>query len=321
MMLNEITIEVTQQCPNHCIYCSSLSDLEKTEALVFETICKVVDDVKILGAKSVSLSGGEPFLRADIAEIVDYIHTHGIGVKVYSSGIYFANGQYSSIPVALLNAVNGKIDALILNYEAIDADQYASIMGTKPSNLALLEETIKNAIALGIPVEAHLVPMHCNYREIPEVLNKLFFMGVKNVSFLRLVPQGRALENKELVDLCTEEQKELQQILSKSEEIYKGKIRLGLPFSAKHRACATGSVKLTVRYDGFVFPCEAFKDGMMEIVENITPENVKDKSLIDIYENSDYLRRVREGLKAYSGCNYNERCFGQYCRKNYKGRS
>ena len=249
---------------------------------------------------------------------MDYIYAHGIGVKVYSSGIYCANGQYSSIPVSLLNAVNDKIDALIFNYEAIDADQYASIVGTKPSNIAFLEESIKNAIALGIPVEAHLVPMHCNYREIPGVLNKLFLMGVKSVSFLRLVPQGRALENKELVDLCTDEKKELQQILSKSEEIYKDKIRLGLPFSAKHGACATGIVKLTVRYDGFVFPCEAFKDGVIGIVENITPENVKEKSLIDIYENSAYLRRVRDGLNTYLKSNSNERCFGQYCRLEKK---
>ncbi len=321
MKLNEITIELTQQCPNCCIYCSSLSSIEKTEALDFETICKVVRDAKALGVKSVNLSGGEPFLRADIVEIVDFIHTHDIDVRVYSSGIYYAEGQYSSIPVALLEAVKDKVDALIFNYEAVDKELYATIMGTKPANLNLLEESIKNTVALGIPVEAHLVPMHCNYHEIPEVLNRLFTMDVKNVSFLRLVPQGRALDYKELVALFTNEQEDLHQILSKSENNYKGKIRLGLPFLARRATCGTGSVKLTVRYDGYVFPCEAFKDGMMEIVENITPENVKDKSLIDIYENSDYLRRVREGLRAYSECNSNERCFGQYCRKNYKGGS
>ena len=44
MSLNEITIEVTQQCPNRCIYCSSLSDMEKTESLGYATILQVVDD-------------------------------------------------------------------------------------------------------------------------------------------------------------------------------------------------------------------------------------------------------------------------------------
>ena len=73
-------------------------------------------------------------------------------------------------------------------------------------------------------------------------------------------------------------------------------------------------MKLTVRYDGYVFPCEAFKDGMMEIKWHITPENVKDRDLKDIYENSAYLRQVREGLKAYSERNNIECCYGQFCR-------
>lgn len=317
MSLNEITIEVTQQCPNRCIYCSSLSDMEKTECLDYAAIIRVVDDAVTLGAKTVSLSGGEPFLRADIAEIVDYIQCKGLKLRLYSSGIYSDGDSYSSIPTTLLEAVRGKLDALIFNYEAIDAELYATIMGTEAVNLALLDETIHRAIALGIPVEAHLVPMHCNFRQIPDVLSKLYSMGVSNVSFLRLVPQGRVLENKELVEMSVEEQEELKKIMAKCQETYQGKIRLGLPFSAKRAACGTGSIKLTVRYDGYVFPCEAFKDGMMEINEGVMPENVKEKRLKNIYEESGYLKVVRDGLQVYSGCEGNEYCYGQFVRTKF----
>lgn len=58
MSIKEITIEVTQQCPNRCVYCSSLSDMGKIERLDFATIIQVVDDAVALGAKSVSMSGG-----------------------------------------------------------------------------------------------------------------------------------------------------------------------------------------------------------------------------------------------------------------------
>lgn len=314
MSLNEITIEVTQQCPNRCIYCSSLSDMEKTDCLDYAAIIQVVDDAVTLGAKTVSLSGGEPFLREDIVEIVEYMQEKDLKVRLYSSGIYSDGDSYSSIPTMLLEAVKGKIDALIFNYEAVDAELYATIMGTEAANLALLDETIHRAITLGIPVEAHLVPMHCNYRQIPDVLSKLYSMGVKNVSLLRLVPQGRVLENQELVEMSVEEQEELKQIMAKCQETYQGKIRLGLPFSAKRAACGTGSIKLTVRYDGYVFPCEAFKDGMMEINKGVMPENVKEKRLKSIYEESGYLKVVREGLQAYSGCELNEYCYGQFIR-------
>lgn len=317
MSLNEITIEVTQQCPNRCIYCSSLSDMEKTERLDYATIIQVVDDAVALGAKIVSLSGGEPFLREDIVEIVDYIQCKGLKLRLYSSGIYSDGGIHTSIPTKLLEAVKDKIDALIFNYEAVDVELYATIMGTEAANLALLDETIHRAITLGIPVEAHLVPMHCNYRQIPDVLSKLYSMGVKNVSLLRLVPQGRVMENKELVVLSSDEQDELKQIMAKCQETYQGKIRLGLPFSAKRATCGTGTVKITVRYDGFVFPCEAFKDGMMEINKGDKPENVKEKRLKNIYEESGYLKVVREGLEAYSGCEGNEYCYGQLIRTKF----
>lgn len=313
MKLNEITIEVTQQCPNRCIYCSSLSDFDKTEMLSLETIYKVVDDAVILGAKSVSLSGGEPFLRDSIVEIVDYIHSKGLKARLYSSGIFFHNGVYSSIPVGLLESVKEKLDALIFNYEAVDSGIYATIMGTMPDNIALLDETIVTAISLGIPVEAHMVPMHCNYRQIPDVMSKLYSMGVGNVSFLRLVPQGRVLANRELILMNEDEEKELKLMLAYCEETYKGKIRLGLPFSAKRAACGTGTAKLTVRYDGCVFPCEAYKDGMME-VDGESPENVKEKGLKEIYAHSEYLNKVREGLKAFSESEVEECCYGQYCR-------
>lgn len=317
MKLNEITIEITQQCLNRCIYCSSLSDIDKKQYLDFDTICLIVDDAKSLGAKSVSLSGGEPFLNTDIIDIVDYIHAKGLKLRLYSSGIYLKGDSTSSIPAAMLEAIKGKVDTLIFNYETNDEDLYATIMGTHRDNLALLEESITNAIAIGIQVEAHLVPMRCNFRQIPDVLGKLYSMGVLNVSFLRLVSQGRVLENRSLVELSLEEQEEFKQILSRLSERYQGKIRLGLPFSSRGTSCGTGTVKLTVRYDGYVLPCEAFKDGMMAISEGVTPDNVKGKRLIDIYETSAYLIEVRENLKAFSVCGIDEYCYGQYCRKNH----
>lgn len=314
MKLNEITIEITQQCPNCCIYCSSFSDIGKTERLDYDCICRVVDDAKELGVKSVSLSGGEPFLRKDLSDIVDYINAKELKVRLYSSGIYYDNGKQASIPSIMLEAIKGKLEALIFNYETIDAELYATIMGSKTANMTLLNETIRSAVKLEIPVEAHLVPMHCNYRQIPEVISELYSMGVSNVSILRLVSQGRVIDNRDLVELKGKEQTELIQILNICKETYNDKIRLGLPFSSERVFCGTGISKLIVRYDGFVFPCEAFKDGMMELENRMIPENVKENRLKNIYHQSAYLQSVRNSLNEYVRCEGDEYCYGQYCR-------
>ena len=192
--LYEVTIEVIQRCPNQCIYCSSWSSPDKQEMLDFNTICQVVDAAAELGAKLINLSGGEPLLRSDIAAIADRIHSKGMKIRLYSSGLVF-DGTYSSLPLDLLESLKGKIDHLIFNYESSEPKLYGAIMGTKAENFPLLEETIRRAISVEIPVEAHLVPMKCNFRQIPKTLERLYDLGVEKVSLLRLVPQGRTLEN------------------------------------------------------------------------------------------------------------------------------
>ena len=313
--LYEVTIEVTQQCPNKCIYCSSMSSPDKTEALDFNTICQCVDDAASMGAKLINLSGGESMLRTDIAQIADYIHNKGLKIRLYCSGIYY-DGSYHTMPIELLESIKGKVDNLIFNYESCCPELYSKIMGTAPYNLALLEETIKNAIQLGITVEAHFVPMKCNYRQIPETLKKLYSMGVTNISLLRLVPQGRVKENEDSVVLSVEEEQELKtMIVELSHKYEKTKLRLGKPYrSEKIVSCNTGTVRLVVRYDGFVFPCGAFKDGIEEYGGS-RPDNVKEKRLAIIYETSEYIENVRADLKKYYDDEVTEPCFGQYCRR------
>ena len=188
-------------------------------------------------------------------------------------------------------------------------------MGTTAGNLDSLEETIRNAIQIGVNVEAHLVPMKCNFRQIPDTLERLYAMGVQKVSLLRLVPQGRVDENEEIVILSEDEETELKAMLAELSEKYtRDKLRLGKPSrTGKFSSCNTGTVRLAVRYDGFVFPCGAFKDGMEEF-EGCKPDNVKEKRLADIYENSEYIKKVREGLNAYYEGEVVEPCYGQYYR-------
>ena len=311
--LFEVTIEVLQRCPNKCIYCSSWSSLDKTEALDFDTVCGIVDDAVELGAEQINVSGGEPFLRTDIISIIDYIKFKGLKVRLYTSGIYYSQG-FQSIPDTLLEAIAGRVDTLIFNYETAISDLYAKIMGTVPGNLLLIEETIKKATNLGITVEAHLVPMKCNYREIPQTLERVYSLGVSKVSLLRFVQQGRSVENIEVAVLAKEEEEALKEMLKALSGKYGEQLRLGKPYrSEKFSTCRTGTIRLAVRYDGFVFPCGAFKDGMMAF-KGFAPENIREKSLSEIYRDSKYIKAVREELAKYYEGEVSEPCFGQYCR-------
>ena len=311
--LFEVTIEVLQKCPNQCIYCSSWSSIDRADALDFGTICGIVEDAAELGAKLINISGGEPLMRTDIVDIIDYIKSKGLKIRLYSSGIYYNKG-YQSIPNPLLEAITGKVDTVIFNYETARPELYAKIMGTVPGNLLLLEETIQRAINHGITVEAHLVPMKCNYQEIPQTLERLYSLGISKVSILRFVPQGRSIENVEATVLSIEDDNALRIMLQGLSKQYKDKLRLGKPYrSGKFYSCRTGTIRLAVRYDGYVFPCGAFKDGMMAF-RGYPPESIRDMRLAEIYKNSMYIKAVRAELEKYYEGKVVEPCFGQHCR-------
>ena len=140
--LFEVTIEVTQQCPNKCIYCSSMSSPDKTETLDFDTICQCVDDAAYMGAKLINLSGGEPMLRPDIAQIAEYIHNKGLKIRLYCSGIYY-DGSYHTMPIELLESIKEIcIDIISNNVRSnyIDYNKVKNIIRERLSSY-LYEET------------------------------------------------------------------------------------------------------------------------------------------------------------------------------------
>ena len=64
--LNDLTIEITQKCPNYCMHCSSLASLKSETYICKETVLEVAKQAFDLGLKRLSISGGEPLFHPDI---------------------------------------------------------------------------------------------------------------------------------------------------------------------------------------------------------------------------------------------------------------
>ncbi len=316
MHLNEITLELTQRCPNRCIHCSSLSCPETTMQLPLSTVKEVIDDAAELGATTISISGGEPFLYPELLEVVDYIHDHGLKTFIYSSGVTYVDEIPSNVPSEVLKSLVGKIEKLIINIEAADSKTYDEIMGTSFGGFEMMKQTIQNAIDLGIVVEAHMVPMKINYKSIPQVIELCKKLGVSLVSFLRLVNQGRTIEHQKNTLLSDDEYDIVYGMLLNYRDYYRTGIRLGIPFQScsEKMNCMAGTVKLDIRYDGNVYPCEAFKDGMLYLSDVVNHDNVNNKHLKDIYYSSQYLDEIRSLLETFQQVDTCETCMSQYYR-------
>ena len=313
-MLSEISIEILQRCPNRCIYCSSHSNPQATHIIPFEIIKNVIDDAKSLGCKTVCLSGGEPFLHPHILDVISYIAKQQLTCYVYTSGIYMKDEVYSSLPNEYIEAIRGMVDKVIFNVEADSSTLYDQIMGTDVGGFDMMKKSINDCVSSGLVVETHVVPMQVNFKHLKSIFEMCYQLGVSKVSILRLVLQGRALENLSLVKLSGEDNWEVTKLIKTLNESYKGKVRIGLPYSDSNCRiyCKAASDKINVRYDGNVYPCEVFKDDLLNAKLGCEPDNVWKDSFYNIYQNSPYLNVVRKSIEAFKKEDGDETCYGQF---------
>lgn len=316
-MLSELSIEILQRCPNRCIYCSSHSNPQATHIIPFEIIKNVIDDAKSLGCKTVCLSGGEPFLHPQILDIISYIAKQQLTCYVYTSGIYMKDEVYSSLPNEYIEAIRGMVDKVIFNVEADSSTLYDQIMGTDVGGFDMMKKSINDCVSSGLVVETHVVPMQVNFEHLKLIFEMCYQLGVSKVSILRLVLQGRALENLSLVKLTGEDSWEVTKLIKALKEAYKGKVRIGLPYSDSNCRiyCKAASDKINVRYDGNVYPCEVFKDDLLNAKLGCEPDNVWKDSFYDIYKSSPYLNVVRRRIEAFKKEGGDETCYGQFKMK------
>lgn len=308
-MLYDVSIEIIQRCLNNCIHCSSNSCKESQEMLSLPLVREILDDISELGAQRVCLSGGEPFLHGDLVDIVGYAASKGLRVGIYSSGIIGSAGEESPLDSDILDRCRAAgLSRVMFNLQAARSDIYDLITGTT-GNFGRARESIRRCKESGIDTEIHFVPMRQNLGEIEAVIELAESAGICQVSFLRMVPHGRAKQNEGKIALSEEEVARLQERLYALSDSGK-RIRIGIPLSRPGEAggCHAVKEKLYVKFDGCVFGCEAFKYIRFhdEQGREIKPDNVKNKRLKEILHTSEYLRLSSELVNRFaceeSGC-------------------
>ncbi len=306
-MISDISFEITQRCLNHCVHCSSCSNNLCSQQIDYKTICRTIDDMPKIGASRVCLSGGEPFLHKDLKHIVAYAKQSGLEANIYSSGITEADGQITHITTKeFMELKNCGLSKIMFNVQSYEPSRYDGIVGTA-GRFDIVAKSIKNAVEAEIYTEIHFVPMKINIDSIDGMIALASKMKVDKVSFLKLVPHGRARQNKALLQLSEEETIRLR---NKLNEIKSEKIRIGIPLSLDFDSdfCHAASSKLYIKFDGTVYGCEAFKyiqqlDGKSNVIQ---PNNIFESSLLEIYNSSKYLKATQEFVKKYS-------CFHSKC--------
>jgi len=80
---------ITQRCNLKCIYCFPNSpQRQKEQEFSKEEIFRIVDELYAMGTRYITLLGGEPLIRSDFGEIVDYITKKQIITETGTNGYF-----------------------------------------------------------------------------------------------------------------------------------------------------------------------------------------------------------------------------------------
>ena len=82
-----LTWELTYACNLTCVHCLSSSGRRDPRELSTEQCKAVIDELERLQAFYVNIGGGEPTVRSDFWELVDYATAHHVGVKFSTNGV------------------------------------------------------------------------------------------------------------------------------------------------------------------------------------------------------------------------------------------
>jgi mycofactocin biosynthetic radical S-adenosylmethionine protein MftC len=85
-----LTWELTYACNLSCVHCLSSSGRRDPRELSTAECKRVIDELERMQVFYVNIGGGEPTVRADFWELVDYATAHHVGVKFSTNGLKIA---------------------------------------------------------------------------------------------------------------------------------------------------------------------------------------------------------------------------------------
>jgi PqqA peptide cyclase len=281
-----LVAELTHRCPLHCVYCSNPLELAKRETeLPTETWVRVFREAAAAGVLQADLTGGEPLARTDIVDLVRAGRAAGLYISMITSGL-----PLDEVKLAALVAAG--LDHFQLSFQGAQENTAREISNTntQAQKLRVLQWLKKHRIGVTLNFVIH----RQNIAELEAMLALVEEHQPGCVEFASVQYYGWGLANREnlmptrkQLDYCVE-------ALKKAEERLKGKTRVVFvvpDYYAKFpKPCVGGwgQKLMVVAPDGKALPCHAAM-----VIPGMHFENVKEKSLLEIWENSFAFQRFR----------------------------
>ncbi len=305
---------LTFRCNLKCSHCyMNASEKQSLEELSTDAGKMLIHQIAEVSRPLLILSGGEPLLRNDIFELIQYGTERGLRMALGSNGMFLDDEVAKRLKKAGTKTVSISLDSSVPERH----DEFRGVKGSWEHAV----EAIKALGRTGILLQVNTTVTKQNYDEIDDIMALAEGLGVENFHLFFLVPTGRGVKIEDITPEMYEEmikncfakaaKHKLNVKPSDAPQFMRIAKSMGLDMRRWVRGCMAGLYYCRIYPTGDVTPCPYLP---------IKLGNIRECSFKDIWFNSEILQNLRDfsKLKGKCGiCEYRDICGG--CRARAYG--
>ncbi|MGB7292821.1 MAG: methyltransferase domain-containing protein [Thermodesulfobacteriota bacterium] len=289
--LRELWIHTNNSCNLQCTHCLVSSGPWENKGLPTEEIKRIIDQGRELGVYRFFFTGGEPFIRKDIYDLIEYVtRDPDSELIVLTNGMLFTQEKQMK---RLLKVARGRFKPQI-SLDGSTGDTNDPIRGK--GSFEKIIKGIKGATEAKLNPTVTTVVTSANAEDIPNVTKLLASLGVKNHHLLWVHQRGRITDRDKDLILST------YQLIEVVKKVKKTADELGITIdnfeSIKKKLKSRKFTKfdlsnacwesLCVYSDGEVYPSAAFAN-----FNGLSCGSIKEEPLAEIWKNSPVCSMFR----------------------------
>ena len=278
--------ELTHRCPLHCVYCSNPLELQaRAVELSTDEWSRAFKEAAALGVLQADFTGGEPLTRPDILDLIRVARAVGLYVNLITSGLPLDESRVAAL-------VEAGLDHFQLSFQGAREDTANEISGTKAHahKLRVLDWLKHHRLAVTLNFVIH----RRNIEQLPEMLALAESSSATRVEFAHVQYYGWAFANRDSLLPTRTQLTQSIDFLRKAQERLAGKIKVEYvvpDYYAKYpKPCMGGWGRklMLITPNGDALPCHAAR-----VIPGLSFENVKSRSVREIWEVSDAFQKFR----------------------------
>ena len=305
--LDELWMYFTMACNLRCKHCLVDAGKVLKNELTVDEFKKVVDEGIKLGVKRFYITGGEPFIKEGIFDLIKYItKTKKRELIVLTNATLFDDKK-----IAQLKKLVGPKLLVQVSLEGPNAEIHDKLRGEGSFDAAV--DGIKKLMSIGIIPIVSTAISKLNEKDIAKTSHFLSKLGIQEHNVLWMHAKGRGVDHmNELFvpsDNIAKAMKKLKNEYKEKEIIFDNveslKVRVRTKRGRKNDLCNNCFEKVCVNSDGNVYPCASLNGD-----KHFNAGSVRKKSLKEIWLDSKVMQKGRDNsVKDKAECS---ECYLEY---------